>query len=57
MRWEHFGEALLQDLYPEHDIVTSIIWTALPEIVIVPPERLRTAIGTLNVSGEEERFT
>ena len=40
-------DALLRDLYPGREIVSAIIWTALPAIVILPPERLaqeRTAL-------------
>ena len=36
-------EALLSDLYPGRRITTAIIWTVLPEIVVIPPADLSRA--------------
>jgi ATP-dependent helicase/nuclease subunit A len=36
-------EALLCKLYPDRAIVTAVVWTALPALVILPPERLEAA--------------
>jgi ATP-dependent helicase/nuclease subunit A len=42
-------EALLRDLYPGRAIVTSVVWTALPAIVVVPPERLAEALASITL--------
>jgi ATP-dependent helicase/nuclease subunit A len=36
-------EALLSDLYPGRRITTAIIWTVIPEIVVIPPADLSRA--------------
>ena len=43
-------EALLGDLYPDRAVVTAIIWTALPEIVIVAHDDLQAAMQTIKVA-------
>jgi ATP-dependent helicase/nuclease subunit A len=42
-------EALLRDLYPERAIVTAVVWTALPEIVVIPPQTLAASLESIDV--------
>jgi ATP-dependent helicase/nuclease subunit A len=42
--------ALLQDLYPDRTIKTAILWTALPQIVFVPAEKLNFAFQQIKAA-------
>jgi ATP-dependent helicase/nuclease subunit A len=42
-------EALLRDLYPERDIRSVVVWTALPLAVTVPSERLAAAMAAITL--------
>jgi ATP-dependent helicase/nuclease subunit A len=42
-------DALLRDLYPDREVVSAVIWTALPAIVILPPEKLALAMANINL--------
>jgi ATP-dependent helicase/nuclease subunit A len=42
--------ALLRDLYPDRVIKTAILWTALPQIVFVPAEKLNFAFQQIKAA-------
>ncbi len=42
-------EALLRDLYPDRTLTTAIIWTALPALAVVPPERLAQSLAAITL--------
>jgi ATP-dependent helicase/nuclease subunit A len=42
-------EMLLRDLYPDRVITTAIIWTVLPEIVVIPPVDLSRARDSITL--------
>ncbi|MGL4240285.1 MAG: PD-(D/E)XK nuclease family protein, partial [Beijerinckiaceae bacterium] len=41
--------ALVMDLYPERHVRTAILWTAAPEIVVLEPEALKSALRELTL--------
>jgi ATP-dependent helicase/nuclease subunit A len=43
-------EHLLRDLYPDREIKTAVIWTALPEVVVVSPEQLQSALQSIKAA-------
>jgi ATP-dependent helicase/nuclease subunit A len=42
-------DALLRDLYPGREVQSAVIWTALPAIVILHPEKLALAMTNINL--------
>ncbi|MFM9974445.1 MAG: 3'-5' exonuclease, partial [Beijerinckiaceae bacterium] len=43
-------DALLRDLYPGRTVEAAIVWTALPAIAIIPPEKLAQALATIKLA-------